>query len=254
MPYAASRASFHVRFSPSRSSRIVSGQFFLGLPLPFFPPGTQYMTYFALPSSLILAPWSSHVYLLLLMMQPNSSWPVFSLITVFRILPLQETCRILFSHLQWCATSSLLPFATVINRSQLHIEACSTQWTHTYYSRTQVTTLHPLLFQFSPIFQRQCLLCPFVFWFPCRSCHLMSARSPSCRNLSPPLIVNSNNLLEPRIKSFYLDPVAILLFPYFHNLFLVWIDCKPTFAASAWTLSVKCFIPSPGDHMFIILH
>src|SRR6218665_2668946 len=35
---AVSRASYHVSFNPCRSSRMVSGQFFLGLSLPLFRP------------------------------------------------------------------------------------------------------------------------------------------------------------------------------------------------------------------------
>src|SRR6218665_3796379 len=52
---AALRASFCVRCSPFRSSRVVSGQFFLGLNLPVFPSGTHFMTCLALLSSPILA-------------------------------------------------------------------------------------------------------------------------------------------------------------------------------------------------------
>src|SRR6218665_2112163 len=38
---AASRASSHISSNPRRSSRMVSGQFFLGFPLPLFRPGVH---------------------------------------------------------------------------------------------------------------------------------------------------------------------------------------------------------------------
>jgi len=92
---------------------MVFGQFFLGLPIPNFPPGAQIVICLALLFLFILVIWPSHISLFLLMMLPSSSCLVLSMIVLFGILFLHETGNFLLSHL-WCAASSLLPFATVI--------------------------------------------------------------------------------------------------------------------------------------------
>src|SRR6218665_1145553 len=90
---AASRASSHVSFNPLRSSRMVSGQFFLGLPLPLFCHGVQFITCLSFLFLFILATCPNHVSLFLLMMLPSSSCLVLSLIILFGILSLHETCN-----------------------------------------------------------------------------------------------------------------------------------------------------------------
>ena len=80
---AASRASSHVSSNPRKSSRMVSGQLFLGFPLPHFRPGVQYISCLALLFLFILATWPNHVSPFLLMMQPSSSCLVLSLIVLF---------------------------------------------------------------------------------------------------------------------------------------------------------------------------
>src|SRR6218665_885957 len=50
----ASRASAHVSSSILRSPRMVSGRFFLGLPLPLFRPGVQFNTCLAFLFALFL--------------------------------------------------------------------------------------------------------------------------------------------------------------------------------------------------------
>ena len=82
---ATSRKFTHVSSSPRRSSQMVSGHFSLGLPLPRFPPGSQFITCLVL-----LAMWPSHVSLFLPMMQPSSSCLVLSLILLFVILSLHN--------------------------------------------------------------------------------------------------------------------------------------------------------------------
>src|SRR6218665_2350687 len=143
---AASRASSHVSSSILRSPRMVSGQFFLGLPLPLFRPGVQFNTCLAFLFMFILATCPSHVSLFLLMMQPSSFCLVLSLIILFGILSLHVTCNILLSRrLQSrCAASSLLPFATVIG----HVSAPYSNVLSTMdsYSRTLVSTLQSVLF------------------------------------------------------------------------------------------------------------
>src|SRR6218665_540644 len=96
---AASRASSHVSSSILRSSRMVSGQFFLGLPLPLFRPGVQFNTCLAFLFMFILATSPNHVSLFLLMVQTSSSCLVLSVITLFVILSRHVTCNILLSHL-----------------------------------------------------------------------------------------------------------------------------------------------------------
>src|SRR6218665_596650 len=95
---AASRASSHDSSSILRSSRIVSGQFFLGFPLPLFRPGVQgrkrgrgrlvWLFY-----SCSFWPHDPTTSVFFLIMQPRSSCLVLSLIILFGILSLHVTCN-----------------------------------------------------------------------------------------------------------------------------------------------------------------
>src|SRR6218665_4149646 len=101
--------SVHVISMHRMSSRIVSCQFFRGLPLLRFPSRLQSMA--CSPSILATCP-IQHSLLLLLMMFPIPSCPVLSHISLFLILSLQVIC--ILSHLL-CAASSFFLIITEKN-------------------------------------------------------------------------------------------------------------------------------------------
>ena len=108
----ASRASFHVRLSPFK--------FFMdGLwkVLPWPSPSPRHPVYVLFSSSMVAH--SSRVTQLRTPPPSDDATELLltscSLTTVFSMLSLQETCRILLSHL-WCAASSLPPFATMMGQ------------------------------------------------------------------------------------------------------------------------------------------
>src|SRR6218665_894043 len=108
--YAESRASSHVSSNSRRSSRMISGQFFLGLPL--FPVHRLFGSSVLVRSDHMTQPRQSFPSD---DAAPSSSYLFLSLIVLFGILFLHETCNILLSHLS-CTASSLLPFDTVIGQ------------------------------------------------------------------------------------------------------------------------------------------
>jgi len=87
-------ASLHFIFTHRMSSRRVSCQFFRGLPHLRFPSGLLSMACTARLSPFILTTCPIQHTLLLLMMFPISSCPIFSHISLFVILSLQEICNI----------------------------------------------------------------------------------------------------------------------------------------------------------------
>ena len=206
-------------FSVQVFTRMFYGQFFLGFHFPsfllvyvalvyrrsfYFNCGCQLESYSLNEYCIVL--YSSH------MTQPRKPPPSddaaqllltsFSLTSVFGSLSLQETepsSAICFSFHN---------FATV--KGPIYMQKCAQHYGVIIYSRTFVTTLHPLLFHILSNFPKTVV-----------ALYLMSARSPSRRD--PPLLYRHINL----------DPVGFLPFLYFHNLCLVWVDCKPHFAASA---------------------
>src|SRR6218665_327264 len=134
--YAESRASSHVSSNSRRSSQMISGQFFLGLPL--FPVHRLFGSSVLVHSDHMTQPRqcfpSDDA-------APSSSYLVLSLIVLFGILFLHETCNILLSHLS-CTASSLLPFDTASYWPSLGSVLCAT--TPLYYFISIIFALyHP---------------------------------------------------------------------------------------------------------------
>ena len=165
----SSAASSHVSSNPRRSSRMVSGQFFLSLPLPLFPPGAQFITCLALLSLFILVIWPNHVSSSL----SSSDAAQFLLPRSF------SDCLVWYFIPPWDTQDppqpsvmrrlcSLLLFATVIGHvSDLYRSLLSTMVS---CSRTLVSTLQPLFFHILSILPNTALALPvYVIWFPCRN-------------------------------------------------------------------------------------
>ena len=97
----------------SRSLFTVAFQFFLGLPLFFFPCGFHWSTCFGILFCCIRCTCPNHCNRFLLMMSSSLSIPVLLLTSSFVILSFQMMPRIFLCHL-WCAASRRFILATVI--------------------------------------------------------------------------------------------------------------------------------------------